>query len=88
MLLLKIPYFGSAPKSGITELCAVSGGLFGFWLIYWAHLHLIKSSQYQTSAATFTAYAGVQRWLANFIAISLLLSICLSPWLAAQQLLN
>lgn len=88
LLLLKIPYFGSAPKSGITELCLVSSGLLGFWFVYWAHLRLLKSSWYQVSATTFTGYPRSQSWLANLVAIILLLGLYLSPWLLAQQLLR
>ena len=87
LLLLKIPYFGSASKSSAATLVFVSSGLLSFWLIYWAHLRLVKSSRYQTSAATFATYSRSQSWLASLGAGALLLSIYLSPWLIAKQLL-
>jgi hypothetical protein len=88
LLLLKIPYLGSSPKSGITEFCLVTSGLSGFWLIYWLHLRLIKSTRYKTSTTTFVAYSRPQSWLASFGAFASLLGIYLLPWLVAKRLLN
>lgn len=86
--MLKIPFFGNSPKSGVTELCLVSSGLFGFWLIYWAHLRLVKSSHYKGSATTFTTYSRLQSWLASLVVIVLLLGLYWSPWVVAKQLLH
>lgn len=88
LTLLKIPYFGNSVKSAITEFCFVAVGLVGFTLIYWLHLRLIKSTSYQACAATFPIYSQPNNLLVNFLSLALLLSLYISPWLAAKWLLN
>ena len=88
LFLLKIPYFDHSPKSGITEFCLVASGLLGFWFIYWLHLRLVKSTRYQASATTFTAYSRLQSQLTSLMIFVLILGIYLSPWVVAKRLLN
>jgi hypothetical protein len=88
VLLLRIPYFGSSPKSGLTAFCLAASGLLGFWLIYRLHLRLLNSTRYQASATTFAARSRSQSQWTSLVIFVLVLGIYLTPWLVARRLLN